>query len=772
MNLPFASKRHVRNRICGPRENTRSSDSCRGSLVCQKGIDRRLDSGRETSIGWTQSPWCVVDLSSIAARLLAVGVVLFFTEPGLAYQSRRTVRAPYLEPEISVGGVRGIGSTSKKNMTLDLLVREKNTTRGPSQIVVRLGAKEQLRLGIDPDSPDPTITATVEFTRISSTELLRKAGLSVLSVIGQFATVRGPLSAVSSLADDPEVKRVELVAKSRISVLHPSSVSGTISLGSYRKSKSFSSEKLPHTLHPYTGLGVAIAVIDTGIDWHHRDFLKRDGSTRILALYDIEDQSWRTSHGKIGCKPPIADEDGPLGTVYTSDQINLALRGKAKVGSRDMVGHGTAVAGVACGNGLSANAQANSYQGVAPDASLIVIRAGNEDMTELWAPFAQWAKSISEAHHMPLVVNISAGSQYTSHDGTTSEELELNEFIRSEKKGLAVVTAAGNEGEDQIVATGRFNSRVAGLAAFEGKDIEVTSRPSEPDCVPPLVCYFKHQDDWGLMLTAGQAPFVDEGGNAITMEVTKAGGKPMVAYTSKGEIDPRLKQRIARSLELTQTDSGDDSLTIPLPAGVYTLTAFGSGPKVLDGRFMFSLPMGESSFFSMGASPHYTISSPGNASSVITVGSYNNRNSIQSKIGPFHLNTELGTLADYSSRGFRRDGLVKPDLVGPGSLQVSSLAEGSDFQRDAINDGGYEIAASGKHTIWQGTSAAAPYVTGVIAQMLQKNPNLGSEQIRSILIRSAKTDKYTGATPNPDWGFGKVDLDRALALTPNSKRRR
>lgn len=698
--------------------------------------------------------------AAVAVPTLALGAMIKLETPYDLQQARRTIRAPYLEPEIPLGGRRGIGSTSKVGMMLDILEGERSVTRGPNQTVVRLGTREQERMGIDPESPDPIVTATVELTPKASVGAIRQSQLSVLTRIGRFVTVRGPMSNLVALARDSSIRRVDLVARSRLTM--PRMRDGA--------SKDLGST-VP-TIRAYTGKGVAIAVIDSGIDWTHADFIKRDGSTRILAIYDTEDQSWRTSRGKIGCKPPLSDDDGPVGTVYTSDQINLALRGKLKLGTRDKFGHGTAVAGIACGNGFSAGSSFERYRGVAPDASLIVIRAGDEAMTELWAPFAQWALSVSKAHRMPLVVNISAGTQYTAHDGTLAEESELDQLAQTEDKGFAVVAAAGNEGEDQIVATGRFSSRIAGLTSFEGKDIEVTSRPAEADCVPPLVCYFSGQDDWGLMVEANQAPYVDGGGNGLTMEITKSQGKPMVAYASKDEIDPRLKERIARSLVLTQTESGDDSLMLPLPAGTYTVTAFGSGPSVRNGRFMFSLPAGESSFFSMGATSRYTISSPGNAASVVTVGSYNYRNALQSKAGAYRINTELGALADYSSRGFRRDGWVKPDLAGPGSLQVSSLAAGSDLQRDAVAEGGYEIAATGKHFIWQGTSAAAPYVAGVIALMLQKNPTLGAGQIRTLLTRSAKIDKFTGAAPNPDWGFGKLDPERAIAMTPAGRRRR
>jgi subtilisin family serine protease len=84
------------------------------------------------------------------------------------------------------------------------------------------------------------------------------------------------------------------------------------------------------------------------------------------------------------------------------------------------------------------------------------------------------------------------------------------------------------------------------------------------------------------------------------------------------------------------------------------------------------------------------------------------------------------------------------------------------LERDMITRDGYHLA-------WSGTSAATPYVVGVIALMLEKNPTLDAKQIRDIITRTAKADSFTraaGQTPNPEWGYGKIDSAAALRATP------
>ena len=56
-----------------------------------------------------------------------------------------------------------------------------------------------------------------------------------------------------------------------------------------------------------------------------------------------------------------------------------------------------------------------------------------------------------------------------------------------------------------------------------------------------------------------------------------------------------------------------------------------------------------------------------------------------------------------------------------------------------------------------GTSMAAPHVTGAVALMLQRTKNATIAQLRNRLFTKAAKDSFTGATPNADWGFGKLD---------------
>ena len=96
------------------------------------------------------------------------------------------------------------------------------------------------------------------------------------------------------------------------------------------------------------GKGVLVAVIDSGIDYMLADFRNADGTTRIRAVWD---QSLRPREGE---GPPKGYETG---VEYTSERINEALKAQTLpermqlIATTDTSGHGTAVAGVAAGNG-------------------------------------------------------------------------------------------------------------------------------------------------------------------------------------------------------------------------------------------------------------------------------------------------------------------------------------------------------------------------------------------------------------------------------------
>jgi subtilisin family serine protease len=208
-----------------------------------------------------------------------------------------------------------------------------------------------------------------------------------------------------------------------------------------------------------------------------------------------------------------------------------------------------------------------------------------------------------------------------------------------------------------------------------------------------------------------------------------------------------------------------------LPPGKYLIRGFGASANVKSGRFDFYLPEYYAASFGRGVEKKYMVGSPGNASNAITVGAYDFRNTWENLDGKWTTyNMDIGRIAAYSSPGFRLDGFVKPDITAPATYTISSLAKDSNMSKDRSGQLEREmITRDGYHLAWSGTSAATPYVVGVIALMLEKNPTLDAKQIRDIITRTAKADSFTrsaGQVPNPEWGYGKIDPAAALRATP------
>ena len=181
-----------------------------------------------------------------------------------------------------------------------------------------------------------------------------------------------------------------------------------------------------------TGRGVLIAVIDSGIDYFHRDFCNPDGTTRIIELWDQD-----------------------LKRKFTAEEINQALEmnriggiedGRKLVPSTDLSGHGTAVAGIAAGNGWESGGR---YRGGAYESSLLIVKLGTSDRdgfprtTELMEA-VNYAAIRAVELEMPLVVNLSFGNTYGSHDGTSLLETFISDL--SGYGRMTVVVGTGNEG--------------------------------------------------------------------------------------------------------------------------------------------------------------------------------------------------------------------------------------------------------------------------------------------------------------------------------------
>lgn len=121
--------------------------------------------------------------------------------------------------------------------------------------------------------------------------------------------------------------------------------------------------------------------------------------------------------------------------------------------------------------------------------------------------------------------------------------------------------------------------------------------------------------------------------------------------------------------------------------------------------------------------------------------------------GTIHVFYNPDFVAHFSSRGPVSPFYIKPDIMAPGA-----------YINTTQNDSMYNFTS--------GTSYAAPHVTGAAALLLQKNPDLDSNQIRSLLMTTAVpvSDPYGAEFPVQDAGSGRLNLAGAyeanLVITP------
>ena len=107
------------------------------------------------------------------------------------------------------------------------------------------------------------------------------------------------------------------------------------------------------------------------------------------------------------------------------------------------------------------------------------------------------------------------------------------------------------------------------------------------------------------------------------------------------------------------------------------------------------------------------------------------------------------------------DGRLGVDVSAPGDRLVTTYGPTSywaTFRNNLIQGG------NGVYGIGSAVSAASPIVTGIVALMLEMKPDLDAVQVKQILQQSARSDIFTGSTPNTRWGYGKVDALNALTL--------
>lgn len=457
-----------------------------------------------------------------------------------------------------------------------------------------------------------------------------------------------------------------------------------------------------------TGRGVLMGIVDAGIDFFHPDFRTEDGSSRILRLWD---QS-------IPGNPP---EGYVIGTEYTKEEINKALalgeiQGRRLVPSRDYTGHGTAVLGIAAGNG---RASGGANRGIAYESDLLVVKMKNADKNS----FPRTTELMEGVDYLirqsirlgkPIVVNISFGNNYGSHKGDSLLETYLDSVSAMGRN--VICTGMGNNGDDALHFGGKLENR-------EIQEIELGIGPYEPAL--NLQLWKAYEDEIKIYVENPSGIRIGPLEERMGAQRWRVGNTNLLIYYGK-PAPYHVTQEI-------YFEFLPDALYVD--SGVWKLVL--QGINVKNGDYFLWLPGGKTLNPGTGfylPRVQGTLTIPATARRLISVGAYDSR---------------LLSYAAFSGRGSSELPYGKPDLTAPG-VGITAPRTGGDY---------------GSYT---GTSFAVPFVSGSAALLMEwgiikgNDPYLYGEKVKAYLRRGARPLPEYKQYPNYEVGWGALCVTQSL----------
>lgn len=530
-------------------------------------------------------------------------------------------------------------------------------------------------------------------------ERVRELPAKVVEMQNQFAIVTIQESLIEALADLPQIEYIEKPKRLFFETANGRRVSCI--------------DSVQNTAPYLWGKGVLVAVIDSGIEYANVDFRKEDGTTRILSLWD---QS-------VEGMPPQGYQ---LGTEFTEEQINEALRQKTRaeqlaiVPSIDTSGHGTAVTGIAAGNGRGS--EAGRQAGAAPESSLIIVKLGSPRKegfprtTELMQGIDYVIRKAQELG-MPVAVNLSFGNTYGSHDGTSLLERFIDDISNYWKNVICI--GNGNEGGSGGHTAGRITGQ-------EEAVIELAVQENEEALSVQI--WKAYHDVMDISIVAPSGTRVGPVQELLGTQRFTVGETEILLYY--GEPSPfSANQEIY--IEFLPKDTY-------ITSGIWRIIL--TPRKIISGNYALWLPsenvLNEGTRFLFPVETR-TLTIPATAQRAISVSAYDSLTFVY---------------ADFSGRGgIEGIPLGKPDLAAPG---VNVLAP--------ARDGGY--------LAFTGTSFATPFVTGGAALLMEwgivrgNDPYLYGEKVKAYLRRGARELPGFTEYPNPQVGYGALCVRESLPI--------
>jgi minor extracellular serine protease Vpr len=375
----------------------------------------------------------------------------------------------------------------------------------------------------------------------------------------------------------------------------------------------------------------------------------------------------------------------------------------------DANGHGTQVAGIIASNG--------NLKGIAPNSKILMYKVSEDGES---VPSNLIIKAIEKSIEDEAdIINISLGINQTN----TKIDQAVNKAI---KNNIFVVTAAGNFGPElsTIGSPGINPNAITVGATFNN----VTSS---------LVSTFEIQDK-----TFNVFPMV--GTKALTEPITS-----QIIFGKYGKVDDLFGNNFEGSILLIQRGSDiedeivyfSDKEKNAADVGARAIIVYNNEPGIFFGELIHE-------YVDEGYEPTIPALSVSRDDGLII------REILQSNTkGTLDVFYHPDFVAYFSSRGPVSPFYIKPDLVAPGA-----------FINTTDTNGNYKISS--------GTSFAAPHVAGTAALILQKNPELTPQEVKSILMTTTDIvyDQFNDRFPIDVSGNGRINASNAinaeLIITP------
>ncbi len=591
-------------------------------------------------------------------------------------------------------------------------------------------------------SPVPeTVEAYIVLDDDEAVSRLEAIGVVFHHNHGSFRTATVPVDALQRAG---EVEGVRYIAPgNRVNLLNDY----TRGIAGVDKVHANTGSELPR---PYTGSGIVVGMIDTGIEYNHPAYRDSDGNCRIKAVWN------QISH--FGTPPA---EFGYGVEYITPDAIREATYDTSSEY------HGGHTTGTAAGGQrsplLTANKVLEPCYGVAPDADIVFVSVDQESSTAI--PDAiKYIFDYADRAGKPCVINMSLGDHIGPHNGTSLLDRTIDGLSGP---GRIVVGACGNEGSVRLHASRTFTETDKTL-----KSMLTRSAVANHD---------KHYlDIWGSESSDIKVSLCVV--NALKGNIVMKSEAAATADENMVVFEPTLADCgiNASAVIVAERNPLNGQPHVEVRSSVYEVSTgrlLGIVVEGEEGQTVHLWNYGSNEFSSNGKNgwtdgdTEYTVGEIGGTSkSIISVGAFDARQRIDFSNGEYARPDEnpdfhAGQRSYFSSMGPTADGRTVPHILAGGNPVISAFnkyyltSAGATTEQLMYLTCGYvrDNDINYYYIYNTGTSMAAPFVAGTVALMLEANPQLTPEQARDIIMASADTRDFMGTLPNNAYGAGTVN---------------